>query len=246
MSMPHTHTHSLDVEWLPSRRLRSVPEHWRRRHRADGPVACRRFKCHLILLYSVSAQSPRGKHPGHNVLCLSPTPRIRNVSTAQFTSASHTPESHFPVCEAVFVLLDPPRRWINSLPPLPWVKRPCPDYFLLFFIRLYLYYVCVNTCLNMLCSGTAGRLLKVSFLGSLHKKSTNPLQPFGKCSCEDPNFEDPWQTFIQGSSLCLPVFHKQDVLNTSLKRQLPGHLCFPVDEMNKVWSLYFIYCHHQV
>lgn len=145
----------------------------------DDPVASWRFKCHLILLYSVSPHSPR-QHPGHNVwfVSVSPTPTIRNVSTAQFillcctlcTFTSHTPESHFPVFEAVFVLVDPPRWWINSLPSLPWVRRPCLDDILCFFICVCIVFTFASVwthvpicCVHVCSSGTAERLWKCTF-----------------------------------------------------------------------------------
>lgn len=51
-----------------------------------GLVASWWFRCHLILLYSVSPHSPEPTRPGHKAWCsVSPTTTIRNVSTAWFT-----------------------------------------------------------------------------------------------------------------------------------------------------------------
>lgn len=167
----------------------------------DDPITSWMSKCHLILFFSVSLHSSR-QHPGHDVwfVSLSPTHGIINVSTARFicctlyTFTSHTPESHFPVFEALFVLLDPPRWWINSLPSLPWVKCPCLDDFPRSFIHVcvsvcacvYIHlrvniclYICVCMCalMSLFFLLWLWKYTKVSFVQISAQKSTGLFQP---------------------------------------------------------------------
>ena len=169
------------------------------------PVTSWVSKCHLILFFSVPPHFSR-QHPGRDVwfASFSPTHGIRNVSTAclicctLYTFTSHTPESHFPMFEALFVLLDPPRWWINSLPSLLWVKCPCSDDFPPLLYLCVCAYMCVRLpspmCEHMfvyvcvcvlLCHffffcgfGNASYFVKYeSFLKSLHKRAHCPFQP---------------------------------------------------------------------
>lgn len=60
--------------------------------------------------------------------------------------------------------------WINSLPSLPWVRRPCLGDFLCFFICVCIVFTFASVwthvpicCVHVCCSGTAERLWKCTF-----------------------------------------------------------------------------------
>lgn len=79
----------------------------------------------------------------HPLMELEMFPLPCSICCTLYTLTSHTPESHFPVFEALFVLLDPPRWWINTLLSLPWINCPC---LVLDFPHSLYPCLCVNVC----------------------------------------------------------------------------------------------------